>query len=42
MGMKEKEVMEPYEQPELVRLGNIKELTFEEPCWTCSGGFSLD
>lgn len=35
--MAKKEIQEPYEQPELIKLGSIKELTFEDPCWTCSG-----
>lgn len=39
--MTEKEIREPYEQPELIKLGSVKELTFEEPCFTCSGDFTL-
>jgi hypothetical protein len=35
--MSENETREPYVQPELIKLGDLKELTFEEPCWTCSG-----
>lgn len=34
--MTAEEKQEAYEKPELTKLHNIKELTAEEPCWTCS------
>lgn len=38
--MTEKEVREPYEQPELIKLGALKELTAQE-CWECQGSFTF-
>lgn len=34
--MEEQEKREPYEQPELTKLGSLRELTAEE-CFTCQG-----
>lgn len=39
--MEEQEIREPYEQPELIKLGSIKEITFDVPCYTCSGNFTI-
>ena len=42
--MAEQEKREPYEQPELVKLGSLKELTAQgepEPCFECEGYFSF-
>lgn len=45
MNMTENEIREPYEQPELTKLGSLRELTTEtgEPCedWTCMGSFGF-
>ena len=34
--MAEQETREPYEKPELIKLDNIREITAEDICWTCS------
>ncbi|MDO8736436.1 MAG: lasso RiPP family leader peptide-containing protein [Thermoleophilia bacterium] len=38
--MSEEETREPYEQPELTKLGALRDLTAEE-CWECQGSFGF-
>lgn len=38
MGMIEEIIREQYEQPELVKLGSLSDLTAEE-CWECQGSY---
>ncbi|MFA5801869.1 MAG: lasso RiPP family leader peptide-containing protein [Thermoleophilia bacterium] len=39
--MAENEMREPYEQPELTKLGSLRELTAEQ-CWECQGSVPFD
>lgn len=41
MDMAENEMREPYEQPELTKLGSLRELTAEQ-CWECQGSVPFD